>query len=165
MTDNSFKMFAAEPTPGHDPNKLIGRTRSPSESEQRRSSEKPGSEHEAARPPTEQGSKPAEHGNATAESSQAGAGSAKPAEHKREHIRGPWRILRLLPRESRHIIHRMLDLNPKTRAGLDEILEESWVADTVICQQLENGEVISAEDHEHILEPHSSTTTAPPPKN
>ncbi|KNB07285.1 HAL protein kinase [Fusarium oxysporum f. sp. lycopersici 4287] len=72
---------------------------------------------------------------------------------KKEVIRGPWRILRLLPRESRHIISRMLDLNPKTRARMDEILQEPWVADTVICQQFDHGEVVPADNHTHILEP------------
>jgi serine/threonine protein kinase len=72
---------------------------------------------------------------------------------KKEVIRGPWRILRLLPRESRHIISRMLDLDPKKRARMDEILQEPWVADTVICQQFDHGEVVPAEDHTHILEP------------
>ncbi|KAK1968112.1 Pkinase-domain-containing protein [Colletotrichum sublineola] len=72
---------------------------------------------------------------------------------KKEVIRGPWRILRLLPRESRHIIGRMLEIKVKERATMQEILDEPWVANTVICQQPEPGRVIHAEDHIHTLEP------------
>jgi hypothetical protein len=50
----------------------------------------------------------------------------------------------------------MLEIDPKKRATMDEILDEPWVADTVICQQLDNGEVIPAEDHTHVLEPPAS---------
>ncbi|KAL6871402.1 Pkinase domain-containing protein [Trichoderma novae-zelandiae] len=163
MTDNSYKLFAASPTPGHDPRKLLrpkstndlssvspreflpdddskSRNNSPDRSHKRQDSD--------VSPAPEQEQLPIPGVNVTSE--------------KREVIRGPWRILRLLPRESRHIIHRMLDINPKTRAKMGEILEEPWVADTVICQQLENGEVIPAPDHKHILEPPNSQP--PPPK-
>jgi hypothetical protein len=47
----------------------------------------------------------------------------------------------------------MLDLDPTTRATMEEILEEPWVADAVICRQSENGDVTHADDHIHTLEP------------
>lgn len=141
MTDNSFKLFATDPTPGHDPKKLI----SPSKSTNDLASTIP---RDFMPEEEKKDVKTSSTANPPASTSASGQSQGE----KKEVIRGPWRILRLLPRESRHIIHRMLDLNPKTRAGMGEILEETWIADTVICQQLNNGEAIRAEDHTHILE-------------
>ena len=83
---------------------------------------------------------------------------------KPETIRGPWRLLRLLPRESRHIIGRMLEIDPKRRATIEEMLEDPWVATTPVCQQLEGGEVIRAAGHEHTLEPGTADTPVPSKK-
>ncbi|KHO02128.1 Protein kinase-like domain protein [Metarhizium album ARSEF 1941] len=167
MTDNSFKLFAADPTPGHDPTKLITHSKSTGNlsstvarefladedvKEKHHRNHSQHSHHEGGG--HHHGTEGSET-SSTAEHSQQSQNHSATGERK-EVIRGPWRILRLLPRESRHIIHRMLDLDPKTRAKMDEILSESWVADTVICQQLENGEVIPAEDHTHVLEPPAS---------
>lgn len=79
---------------------------------------------------------------------------------KPEIIKGPWRLLRLLPRESRHIIGRMLEIDPKKRATIAEMLEDPWVSATPVCQQLEGGEVISAPGHTHTLEPGMADTPA-----
>lgn len=86
-------------------------------------------------------------------------------EKKPEVIKGPWRLLRLLPRESRHIIGRMLIIDPKQRATMDEILDEPWIKNTPICRQLADGrgEVVRAPGHTHTLEPPASTS-APPSK-
>lgn len=157
MTDNSYKLFAADPTPGHDPKRLLVPSKSTShlattpardfltedevkdKGQQRHSSHHKRNDSEAT----------SAHGDDQSQ-------KEGPTGERKEIIRGPWRILRLLPRESRHIVHRMLDLNPNTRAEMDEILKEPWVADTVICQQFDNGEVIPAEDHTHVLEPPAS---------
>lgn len=188
MTDNSYKLFASEPTPGHDPDKMIVSSKSSGtlsalstreveenikekerekEKEQEKEREKQ-REKEKEKEQEQEKDKEKEHNhhfgfhrhhdNNKHDSKhdghkEAAAPAAAPPAEKKEIIRGPWRILRLLPRESRHIIHRMLDLNPKTRAKMDEILLEPWVADTVICQQLEDGDVLAAEDHTHVLEP------------
>lgn len=167
MTDNSYKLFASDPTPGHDPSNLISHSKSTNslsttvprdflpeeevnaEHHQRRHSHHSHHSHHDGHNDKE-GSETTM--GADSQASQGGNGTGE----RKEVIRGPWRILRLLPRESRHIIHRMLDLNPKTRAKMDEILDEPWVADTIICQQLENGEVIPAGDHTHVLEPPAS---------
>ncbi|RFU77388.1 hal kinase [Trichoderma arundinaceum] len=163
MTDNSYKLFAANPTPGHDPGKLL----------------RPKSTNDlssvAAREFLPDVDDPKPHNNNNSSHRRQGSDATTAPEQtqlpipgvnatvdKREVIRGPWRILRLLPRESRHIIHRMLDVNPKSRARMGEILEEPWVADTVICQQVDNGDVIPASDHKHILEPPNAQP--PPPK-
>ncbi|KAG6303698.1 hypothetical protein E4U45_002101 [Claviceps purpurea] len=166
MSDNSYKLFASDPTPGHDPSKLIGHSKSTSHLSTTVAREflpeddaKPKSPSKASHyhTPNEkqvpsEATSPTDSQAPTQQSTQAAQGAGGTSERK-EIIRGPWRILRLLPRESRHIIHRMLDLNPITRAKMDEILDETWVADAVICQQLEQGEVLPAEDHTHILEP------------
>lgn len=68
-------------------------------------------------------------------------------------IKGPLRLLRLLPRETRHIIGRMLELNPRKRADMDEILQDPWVQNSLVCRQEENGVVIKAPNHTHHLQP------------
>lgn len=75
--------------------------------------------------------------------------------HKQEVIKGPWRLLRILPRESRWIIGRMLKPNPKDRATLEEVLTDDWVVSIKVCRQEESGKVIKAPGHEHVLEPPS----------
>lgn len=73
-----------------------------------------------------------------------------------DQIYGPWRLLRLLPRETRQIIGRMLEMDPANRATMAEVAACAWVNDTPTCQQLEGGEIIRAPGHEHILEPGAS---------
>lgn len=148
MTDNSFKLFAADPTPGHDPKKLIMPSKSANDltnTPQRDIFEdgKHEQKHNVQKTLPKEG-----EGSASQGSSVQGQQT-----EKKEVIRGPWRILRLLPRESRHIIGRMLEIKVKDRATMQDILEEPWVANTVICQQPEPGRVIHAEDHIHTLEP------------
>ncbi len=156
MTDSSYKLFAAEPSPGHDPRKLV---LPPSKSvndlgdipPRDMDAQSVRSHH------THRG------GDDDDKSNHRSASSTTPSSHhhppgeatgeKREVIRGPWRILRLLPRETRHVIGRMLELDPRKRGKMAEILEDKWVANTVICRQIEPGYVISADDHVHILEP------------
>jgi serine/threonine protein kinase len=157
MTDNSFKMFAAEPTPGHDPSKLImpppSRSTNDLASTPRRDidfEEDLPKRDEAGKPSMSEKETEKQPTAATADT--PGTQQPAPTEEKKT-IRGPWRILRLLPRESRHIIGRMLAIDPKKRAKMDEILQDAWVSNTVICRQIENGVVINAEDHTHILVP------------
>jgi serine/threonine protein kinase len=94
------------------------------------------------------------------------SGSAANGENKQQPqvIKGPWRLLRLLPRESRHIIGRMLEIDPKRRATLEEILQDKWVTGSQICSQEEGGRIIRAENHEHTLEPGAGSNSAPPTK-
>ncbi|OCK77394.1 Pkinase-domain-containing protein [Lepidopterella palustris CBS 459.81] len=81
------------------------------------------------------------------------AASTQNKEQQQQIIKGPWRLLRLLPRESRHVIGRMLEVDPKKRATMEEILQDKWVSETSICRQEEGGAIIRAEGHEHTLEP------------
>ena len=78
----------------------------------------------------------------------------------KEVIKGPWRLLRILPRESRHIIGRMLKVDPRERADMDEVLEDDWVINSRVCYQEENGTIHRAEGHSHVLEAGSG---GPPP--
>lgn len=151
MTDNSFKLFAADPTPGHDPKKLIHPSRSTGDL-----ATTPARDFIPEDDVKEKSEKDRSDGK------QDGATNGAPkttTDGKKETIKGPWRILRLLPRESRHIISRMLEIDPANRARMDEILLESWVADTPICQQFDQGEVVPADNHTHILEPPASQPT------
>ena len=68
-------------------------------------------------------------------------------------IKGPWRLLRLLPRETRSIVGRMLEVDPKKRATLEEVLSDPWVQRNQVCRQEEGGKVINAPGHIHTLEP------------
>ncbi|KAF3483501.1 uncharacterized protein GIQ15_02825 [Arthroderma uncinatum] len=77
---------------------------------------------------------------------------------RQEPIKGPWRLLRVLPRESRLLISRLLKLDPRERATLQDILDNEWVRGCEVCRQEESGQTINAPGHTHILEP-----PAPPP--
>lgn len=68
-------------------------------------------------------------------------------------IKGPLRLLRLLPRETRHIIGRMLDLDPNKRAHMQEILDDPWVQNSLVCRQEEDGVIFRAPGHTHALQP------------
>ncbi|TGJ82334.1 hypothetical protein E0Z10_g6438 [Xylaria hypoxylon] len=138
-------LFAAQPTPGHDPRQLVlpsGATNSLTESPV----QDPGAEEPPKSPK-----------QSKIEPPPTSRTDSKDTERK-EVIKGPWRLLRLLPRECRHIIGRMLIIDPKKRANMGEILDEPWVSDAVICRQVGPGLIENAEDHTHILEP-----PAPPP--
>jgi len=68
-------------------------------------------------------------------------------------IKGPMRLLRLLPRETRHIIGRMLELDPRKRATMDEVLADPWVQNALVCRQEDAGTVFRAPGHSHALQP------------
>lgn len=155
LTDNSYKLFAADPTPGHDPKKLI-LPPVKSESALHDMPQRDMFPHD----PEDKG-KSGQNGDKASHREEKPSGEASTSTstgEKKEVIRGPWRILRLLPRESRHVIGRMLEIDPKKRANMEEILEDNWVSNTVICRQLEQGKVIKADDHTHVLEPPSSSS-------
>ncbi|GAB1196987.1 hypothetical protein APSETT444_006268 [Aspergillus pseudonomiae] len=82
-------------------------------------------------------------------------GAAPPSGQRQEVIKGPWRLLRLLPRESRYIIGRMLKVSVKERAILDDVLTDEWIRNIDACHQEVSGEVHRAPGHTHILEPPS----------
>jgi hypothetical protein len=69
--------------------------------------------------------------------------------HKQSVIKGPWRLLRFLPRNSRLIISRMLDLDPSKRPTLSEVLAEPWIKNITYCYKDASGKVVRADDHTH----------------
>ncbi|KAL4968796.1 uncharacterized protein BDV14DRAFT_187564 [Aspergillus stella-maris] len=87
-------------------------------------------------------------------------GTQQSSGQRQEVIKGPWRLLRLLPRESRYIIGRMLKVSVKDRASLDDVLTDEWVRNIKACQQEVTGEVIKAAGHTHVLEPPSPSSGA-----
>lgn len=147
LSDNSFKLFVSEPNTG-----VIGlgsedkeRSRSTVESshaapEDRRSSE----------PPPDHGHHHHHHHKKEGETSTTEHSVEAP---KGEVMKGPWRLLRLLPRETRSIIGAMLKVDPKKRATLPDVLEDPWVKNAPVCHQLEHGKVQRAGSHTHVLEP------------
>ena len=135
--DKSYRLFSSQPSAGHDPRRLLLQSKSTMDLNQ--SNEKQGA-------PAEQ-----DRGRSTVEAPHQRSHSQGPSQEKREVISGPWRILRQLPRESRQIIWRMLEIDPKRRAKMDEIIRDPWVADTMICRELENGQVVHAPGHKHTL--------------
>lgn len=55
---------------------------------------------------------------------------------------------------------RMLDLDPKTRCTLDEVLQDPWVQNARVCAQEEQtGRILRADGHEHTLEPGAGGST------
>lgn len=77
-------------------------------------------------------------------------------------IKGPWRLLRLLPRESRYIIGQMLEVDISKRATMDQILADRWILSSEFCYQEDGGQVINAARHQHTLEPGGTTLTPAP---
>ena len=163
LTDNSYKLFASPPSPGTPggPEAPKEQAKSTAEGtvpngEERRSSEPDHHSHSHHHH---------HHHEDSGEGSQRGGSVAdgaggKAEASKQEVIKGPWRLLRLLPRETRVIVGHMLEINPKNRATLDNILADSWVKSSHVCEQLEGGKVVHHGNHPHTLEPGSSS---PPP--
>ncbi|KAI9721959.1 MAG: hypothetical protein M1812_001917 [Candelaria pacifica] len=180
-TDNSFKLFTSAPTPGQPAGerRISERPKSTadlvSEQEERRRSvpnpqapSRQGSNESA--PPHKHRHR--HHHHATDETAPVSAiksnenlavpqANTTQTPQQQSVIKGPWRLLRLLPRESRHVIGTMLELDPKRRAKLEEVLEDPWVANTPICSQEVGGKIYRAPNHEHTLEPGTAVTPVP----
>jgi len=153
IVDNSYKLFVSPPTPGtpvpdSHPRKASRGLALETENRHRRHSDAAngGGDHST------------QHHHA--ERTEHDARPATSTGDKQEVIKGPWRLLRLLPRESRHIIGRMLKVDPLERATMDEVLEDDWVLGSHVCYQEENGTVHHAGEHPHTLEAGSSPAPA-----
>lgn len=171
LSDNSYKLFVSPPNDG--PKRIEQHSRSSTElseaaADDRRQSgpysepasrqpsdvsNNTGHHHHHHHRNRENNSEPVTNENRL--TSSALANQSKEQQQQQQVIKGPWRLLRLLPRESRHIIGRMLELDPKKRATMEEILEDRWVSTSSICRQEEVGTIIRAVGHEHTLEPGS----------
>ena len=174
LTDNSFKHFVSSPTPGTPSADAVserssdGRPKSivdmsSAGDDSRRSSalsastngQDSSSEHHSHHHHHHRHRQnPEGHDEATASADGQRQNLAPKADtSKQEIIKGPWRLLRLLPRESRGIIGRMLEVNPKRRATLEDMMADPWVSNSPVCSQIEGGQIIRAPGHEHTLEP------------
>jgi len=143
VIDNSYKLFVSPPTPGTPvPDSK------PRRHNQLQTPDSPSMDHNSHERMSSVSVDPADSRPGTASSGD------------KEVIRGPWRLLRILPRESRHIIGRMLKTDPIERATMDEVLEDDWILGSSVCYQGENGSVHRAENHVHVLEAGSG---GPPP--
>lgn len=154
VTDNSFKLFISPPSVGPPSNEVGAKERSKSaidvtagSADERRSSAPIHHHHHHHHDQPGEGS---EGKSSAHESTNPGPRLDAPKDNV---IKGPWRLLRLLPRESRNIMGQMLQLNPKTRATLEDMMADPWMSSTPVCQQMEGGRLIKARGHEHTLEP------------
>ena len=162
VTDNSYRLFILPPDPGtpsHTPTSKAPEPGSRSAIDSTNGHESQSSTHvsdisasgdKAHRPKNE------------AVQSKSSTTASNPA--KGEVIKGPWRLLRLLPRESRSIIGRMLEVDPKKRATIDDMLQDPWITNSPVCQQVDNGRIMRGEGHTHVLEPGSAEQPSPPKK-
>ncbi|KAL6710220.1 Nitrogen permease reactivator protein [Coniothyrium glycines] len=150
ISDNSYKLFVSPPNDG--PRSIIGPSKSAVDLE-----------HSGGDDRRQSGSQsePASRHNTSDHQEGQGSTTSNNAQQPPQVIKGPWRLLRLLPRESRHIIGRMLEVDPNKRATLDEIIEDKWVTGSLVCTQEEGGKVIRCDNHEHTLEPGAGAASAP----
>ena len=153
MTDNSFKLFVSPPSAGTPSTEGGAKERSksatdvtPGNADERRSSA-PAHHHHHHHDQSGEGS---EVKDSAHESTNPGPRLDAPKDNV---IKGPWRLLRLLPRETRGIMGRMLQINPKNRATMEDMMKDPWVTNTPVCRQLEGGKLFRARGHEHTLEP------------
>ncbi|KOG96748.1 putative serine/threonine protein kinase HRK1 [Saccharomyces eubayanus] len=71
--------------------------------------------------------------------------------HHKKIIHGPYRLLRLLPHASRPIMSRILQVDPKKRATLDDIFNDDWFASIAACTTDSKNATIRAPGHHHTL--------------
>lgn len=186
MTDNSYKLFVSPPTPGTPGSDLVSSRRT-SEQRPKSTADLPSSSRAAAADANPQSqptsrqvseestathhhhhhhhhhttpkSEPVSHAGPVSDSSSAST-PAPTSTSSSQPIKGPWRLLRLLPRESRSIIGRMLEISPRKRATLEEVLSDPWVSGSAVCRQEDDGEVVKAAGHVHTLEPSAGVAPA-----
>ena len=171
LTDNSFKLFASPPTTGTPPGEAGARRssegRSKSETQLAPGSGDP--RRSSASNTQDLSDRDSTHrhrhhhhrdraGEADERTSSTDAPGARVDAPPKDVLKGPWRLLRLLPRETRTIIGSMLEIDPKRRATLEDMMADPWISGTPVCSQIEGGRVIKAEGHQHTLE--QSTTVS-----
>ncbi|KAI8389924.1 related to Serine/threonine-protein kinase HRK1 [Nakaseomyces glabratus] len=76
--------------------------------------------------------------------------SHKPAHHRKT-IRGPYRLLRLLPHASRPLLSKMLQVDPKQRATFEDIYADEWFHNIPFCTMDEKKNVVRAPGHHHTI--------------
>lgn len=77
--------------------------------------------------------------------------SQKP-DDENDHSKGPYRLLKLLPRHSRPLIGRMFELNPQKRILMEGVLEDPWFLHIQACEADKDGKLTKyPENHKHHL--------------
>lgn len=67
-------------------------------------------------------------------------------------VRGPWRLLRLLPRESRAVLKGMLQMDPANRFRMQDIVADDWIQTVDMCyEDKQHGQVHKSQNHNHTL--------------
>ena len=163
LTDNSYKLFASAPTPGTTPApgpSARSSTEVPNQSStpnHQKTSDTEGSTRSHHHHHSHH------HHDKHGESDESAPSTATPGSRidapGKEVLKGPWRLLRLLPRETRDIIGSMLEIDPERRATLQDMLRDPWVTQTPVCCQVEGGKIMNAAGHHHTLE-RSTTVVA-----
>ncbi|KAL8832053.1 MAG: hypothetical protein Q9191_000507 [Dirinaria sp. TL-2023a] len=169
-TDNSFKLFSAPPTPGTPPadaaaarkaserRSVLGAQSTPGSLDSRGSSAvSTNQSSDAERSEHRHHHHHRNHQDHSQEIADRPSSTATPA---KEVLRGPWRLLRLLPRETRNIVGLMLEIDPARRATLEDMMADPWISQTAVCSQIEGGRVIKAEGHTHTLEQGTTVSAA-----
>jgi serine/threonine protein kinase len=158
LSDNSYRLFVSPPDPDQD-RLLDANRRSIASGSTSRAGSQSGP---ASRNPTgvnnvdgagEHSHHSHHHKDEPAKSEPASRQSTAGGAAEAPVIKGPMRLLRLLPRETRHIVGRMLELDPKKRATMDDILNDPWVQNALVCRQEEDGVIFRAPNHTHTLQP------------
>lgn len=87
------------------------------------------------------------------ESSEEG-GETKKKQSSHKQIHGPYRLMRLLPHASRPIISKMLQVDPKKRATMEDILQDEWIKEIKCCTLKSVGTMVDniEEEEEEVLE-------------
>ncbi|RCK55092.1 Serine/threonine-protein kinase HRK1 [Candida viswanathii] len=84
-----------------------------------------------------------------------GGDEKKKSHHKQIH--GPYRLMRLLPHAARPIISKMLEVDPKKRATMEEVMEDEFIKGIQCCTIVHNADGLSEEivkgtpSHEHTV--------------
>ncbi|SCU99854.1 LAME_0G05952g1_1 [Lachancea meyersii CBS 8951] len=73
-------------------------------------------------------------------------------ESEKDLQRGPYRLLKLLPRHSRRVISKMLELDPEKRILMEDVMKEEWVESIECCALDDQGQLASVpQSHKHHL--------------
>lgn len=158
LSDNSYRLFVSPPDPEQD--KLLDMHRKSMSS---KAATAPPSRNPSVGGHEDETSNEHKHshqqpGHGSTENHTSASRTTTASESKEQPtIKGPIRLLRLLPRETRHVIGRMLELNPAKRATMEEILADPWVQNALVCRQEENGVIVKAPSHTHTLQPSNAS--------
>lgn len=73
-------------------------------------------------------------------------------ENEKDTTKGPFKILKLLPRSSRKLISQMMILDPKKRILMHDVMKDEWLQSIEVCQVDKNMKLIQTpQSHTHHL--------------